>query len=47
MAYRLWATSVLGRFSSRTLRVAGDHPLVQQGPDRVMRHPGSLGAVLR
>jgi protein-S-isoprenylcysteine O-methyltransferase Ste14 len=46
LALRIWAASVLGRFYSRTLRVADNHTLVQRGPYRIIRHPGYLGAVL-
>jgi protein-S-isoprenylcysteine O-methyltransferase Ste14 len=37
---RYWAARVLGRFFTRTLRVADDQRLVEQGPYRMIRHPG-------
>src|SRR5262249_18262519 len=46
VALRIWASRVLGRFFTRTLRVAGDQPVVSGGPYRVVRHPGYLGDIL-
>jgi protein-S-isoprenylcysteine O-methyltransferase Ste14 len=43
---RVWASQVLGRFFTRTLRVARDQPVVSNGPYRVVRHPGYLGDIL-
>ena len=43
---RIWSSRVLGRFFTRTLRVAGDQPVVSDGPYRVVRHPGYLGDIL-
>lgn len=43
---RIWASRVLGRFFTRTLRVAGDQAVVSNGPYRVVRHPGYLGDIL-
>jgi protein-S-isoprenylcysteine O-methyltransferase len=37
---RYWAGRVLGRFYTRTLRVADDQGLVEHGPYRMIRHPG-------
>jgi protein-S-isoprenylcysteine O-methyltransferase len=40
IALRYWACRTLGRFYARTLRVADDQVLVEQGPYRLIRHPG-------
>jgi len=46
MALRFWATRVLGRFYTRTLRIAGDQPVIDHGPYKVLRHPGYSGVLL-
>jgi protein-S-isoprenylcysteine O-methyltransferase len=46
MGLRYWASRVLGRFYTRTLRVAGDQELVERGPYRMIRHPGYSAALL-
>ena len=46
ISLRVWSSRVLGRFFTRTLRVAGDQPVVSEGPYRVVRHPGYLGDIL-
>lgn len=46
LALRAWGMSVLGRFYTRTLRVADDQRIVQEGPYRVIRHPGYAGSLL-
>jgi protein-S-isoprenylcysteine O-methyltransferase len=46
MAQRFWATRVLGRFYTRTLRIAGDQPVIDHGPYKVLRHPGYSGVLL-
>jgi protein-S-isoprenylcysteine O-methyltransferase Ste14 len=43
LALRVWAARELGRFYTRTLRVAGDQTVVRSGPYRLVRHPGYLG----
>ena len=43
---RLWATRVLGRFYTRTLLTTIDHRIVQEGPYRLVRHPGYSGSLL-
>jgi protein-S-isoprenylcysteine O-methyltransferase Ste14 len=45
-AIRTWAMLVLGKFYTRTLRTKSDQPIVEQGPYRVIRHPGYLGSLL-
>ncbi|HEX5502691.1 MAG TPA: isoprenylcysteine carboxylmethyltransferase family protein [Thermomicrobiales bacterium] len=42
---KVWAMLTLGRYYTRTLRVAGDQPLVDTGPYRLVRHPGYLAAI--
>ena len=46
LGLRVWAARVLGRFYTRTLRVAGDQTLVCSGPYRLVRHPGYLGVLV-
>jgi protein-S-isoprenylcysteine O-methyltransferase Ste14 len=46
IALRVWASRVLGRFFTRTLRVAAEQRVVSEGPYRVVRHPGYLGDIL-
>jgi protein-S-isoprenylcysteine O-methyltransferase len=45
LALRVWAARVLGRFYTRTLRVAGDQQVVDTGPYRLVRHPGYLADI--
>ena len=40
---RFWAARVLGRFYTRTLRIAGEQPVIDHGPYKVLRHPGYSG----
>ena len=46
VALRVWANRILGEFYTRTLRVAENQPVVQNGPYRLIRHPGYLGSIL-
>lgn len=46
LALRLQAARTLGAFYTRTLVAAPDQPVVQQGPYRLVRHPGYLGSLL-
>lgn len=46
IALRFWANHILGVFYTRRLRVAGGQHIIQQGPYRVIRHPGYLGVIL-
>lgn len=43
---RAWSTRVLGRFYTRTLLITPDHRVVQEGPYKVVRHPGYTGSLL-
>ncbi len=43
---RAWATRVLGRFYTRTLVTTTDHREVQEGPYKLVRHPGYSGSLL-
>jgi protein-S-isoprenylcysteine O-methyltransferase Ste14 len=43
---RTWATQVLGRFYTRTLVTYADQLIVQDGPYRLIRHPGYSGSLL-
>lgn len=43
---RGWSNRVLGAAYTRTLRVAQDQHIIQDGPYRVVRHPGYLGTLL-
>ena len=46
MALRFWAARALGRFYTRTLRLANDQPVIDRGPYKVLRHPGYSGVLL-
>jgi protein-S-isoprenylcysteine O-methyltransferase Ste14 len=46
IALRAWATRVLGRFYTRTLLTTPDHRIVQEGPYKLVRHPGYTGSLL-
>src|SRR6266540_4475194 len=43
---RWWANRVLGAFYTRTLKVVENQIIVQQGPYRLIRHPGYFGMIL-
>jgi protein-S-isoprenylcysteine O-methyltransferase Ste14 len=43
---RYWAAKTLGVYYTRTLRIEGQHPVIKEGPYRVLRHPGYLGVML-
>ncbi len=43
---RTWANRVLGRFYTRTLRVAEGQAIIRDGPYGIIRHPGYLGMIL-
>jgi protein-S-isoprenylcysteine O-methyltransferase len=43
---RVWAMRVLGRFYTRRLVTTADQHVVQEGPYRLVRHPGYLGSLL-
>jgi protein-S-isoprenylcysteine O-methyltransferase len=43
---RVWAMRVLGRFYTRRLVTTADQHVVQEGPYRIVRHPGYLGSLL-
>ncbi len=42
LGLRIWSAITLGRFYTRTLRIAADQHVVQSGPYAVVRHPGYL-----
>src|SRR5579859_7396815 len=46
LALRIWSAITLGRFYTRTLRVASDQQLVQSGPYALVRHPGYLASLI-
>jgi protein-S-isoprenylcysteine O-methyltransferase Ste14 len=46
LALRAWGMTTLGASYTRTLRTAGDQRLVQDGPYRLIRHPGYSGSLL-
>jgi protein-S-isoprenylcysteine O-methyltransferase Ste14 len=46
MGLRFWAARVLGRFYTRTLRLAHDQPVIDRGPYKVLRHPGYSGVLV-
>lgn len=43
---RLWAVRTLGRYYSPYIEIRKDHPLIIEGPYRLIRHPLYLGVVL-
>ena len=46
LAVRVWSMRTLRGSYSRTLRTDAEHPLVEVGPYRHVRHPGYLGSLL-
>jgi protein-S-isoprenylcysteine O-methyltransferase Ste14 len=46
LTIRVWAARVLGAFYTRTLRTSTTQTLVQDGPYRLVRHPGYLGVLV-
>jgi protein-S-isoprenylcysteine O-methyltransferase Ste14 len=46
LVMKVWAMRTLGRFYTRTLRTAADQAVVQDGPYRLVRHPGYVGTLL-
>jgi protein-S-isoprenylcysteine O-methyltransferase len=46
ITWRIWAILTLDRFFTFVVGIAADHRVVQDGPYRLMRHPGYSGALL-
>jgi protein-S-isoprenylcysteine O-methyltransferase Ste14 len=46
LTLRLWAIRVLGAFYTRTLRTDTGQHLIDEGPYRLIRHPGYLANIL-
>jgi protein-S-isoprenylcysteine O-methyltransferase Ste14 len=46
LALRVWAAQVLGASYTRTLRISDRQQIVDEGPYRLVRHPGYLGTLL-
>ncbi|WP_329562356.1 methyltransferase family protein [Kitasatospora sp. NBC_01266] len=46
LALRAWGMRTLGRFYTRTLRTVAEQRVVQEGPYRLIRHPGYCGSLL-
>jgi protein-S-isoprenylcysteine O-methyltransferase Ste14 len=46
IALRFWATRVLGRFYTRTLRAAVGQKVIDYGPYKILRHPGYSGVLV-
>jgi protein-S-isoprenylcysteine O-methyltransferase Ste14 len=46
LVLRMWANRVLGSFYTRTLRTEAEQRLIEEGPYRLVRHPGYLGSLL-
>jgi len=46
IALRIWAARVLGQFYTRTLLTTTDQHIVEDGPYRLLRHPGYSGDLL-
>lgn len=45
-ALRVWAMLTLDRFFTFVVGIADDHRVVQEGPYRLIRHPGYGGAII-
>jgi protein-S-isoprenylcysteine O-methyltransferase Ste14 len=43
---RLWANHILGEFYTRTLKVTEKQVIVEEGPYKLIRHPGYMGMIL-
>ncbi len=46
LAIRLWSMQTLGRFYTRILTISEGQKIVEEGPYRIIRHPGYLGTLL-
>ena len=46
MSIRWWANRTLGEYYTRALRVTAAQSIIQEGPYRIIRHPGYLGSML-
>ena len=46
LALRIWSMRTLGAAYSRTLRTDDAHAVVDEGPYRLIRHPGYAGSLL-
>jgi protein-S-isoprenylcysteine O-methyltransferase Ste14 len=46
VALRYWSMRTLGEFFTRTLAVLPDQRVVQEGPYRMVRHPGYLAQIV-
>jgi len=46
LGLRAWSMQTLGAHYSRTLRTEADHQVVEDGPYRLIRHPGYTGSLL-
>ncbi|MGF1428530.1 methyltransferase family protein [Kitasatospora sp. LaBMicrA B282] len=46
LALRAWGMRTLGRYYTRTLRTVEEQRVVQEGPYRLIRHPGYCGSLL-
>ena len=46
LALRAWSMRTLGAYYSRTLRTTSGQTVVEDGPYRVIRHPGYLGSIM-
>src|SRR6478752_6550819 len=46
LAIRIWASRALGAYYTRTLRTEEAQRLIEEGPYRLVRHPGYFGNIL-
>src|SRR5262249_29354442 len=46
LGLRIWANQTLGKFYTSTLRIAERQQIIQQGPYKILRHPGYSGILL-
>jgi protein-S-isoprenylcysteine O-methyltransferase len=44
--FRLWAVLTLGNYFRRVVMVHADHPVIEHGPFRLIRHPSYTGLYL-
>jgi protein-S-isoprenylcysteine O-methyltransferase Ste14 len=46
LGLRTWSVVTLGRYFTYVVKVAGDQPVIETGPYRLLRHPSYAGGLL-